>query len=209
MPDRRKETRFTIYADCRKQFINQKLRILHCHTSYFCFLEIIEPYNNPKNYEMCCTEHVNTILQNYDTHLYSLAIMLTSNPNNNTIFTLLSYRWLNVIINTATYTSEEVHDILLLGIDTTRLIWHQPPNSATLLPILFILLQKNMVNTIVLNQASGILIHEIYKLGLLMDVNIIRPANNYVVELSCNAIKISIGLQQIYDREFVLNELNL
>ncbi len=208
MPDRRKETRFTIYANCRKQFINQKLRILHCHTSYFCFLEIIEQ-NGPKNYEMCCTEHVNTILQNYETHQYSLVIILSSNPYNNAISILLRYRWLNITINSSRYTSAEVHNILIFGINTPKLIWHQPPNSATLLPLLLILLHKNMVDTIMLNQTSGILIHELYKLGLLMDVNIIRPANNYVVELSCNAIKISIGLQQIYDREFVLNELNL
>ena len=208
MHSKQKEIKFIFHLDSQKQFLSQKSHILHCKTTYLCFLEIIEQ-NGPKNYEMCCTEHVNTILQKYETHQYSLVIILSSNLYNNAISILLRYRWLNITINSSRYTSAEVHNILIFGINTPKLIWHQPPNSATLLPLLLILLHKNMVDTIMLNQTSGILMFELCKLGLLMDRNIIRSVNNYVVELTDNNIKISIGLQQIYDREFVLNELNL
>lgn len=116
MHSKQKEIKFIFHLDSKKQFLSQKSHILHCKTTYLCFLEIIEQ-NGPKNYEMCCSEHVNTILQKYETHQYSLVIILSSNPYNNAISILLRYRWLNITINSAKYTSAEVHNILIFGIN--------------------------------------------------------------------------------------------
>lgn len=66
-----------------------------------------------------------------------------------------------------------------------------------------------MVDTIVLNQASHVLIYDLYKLGLLTENGVIGLGNSYVVELTDNNIKISVNNQQIYCKEYVLNELNL